>query len=507
MRRTATTHLRILLTLCLLAAATLLALGRAGPAAAARPIDMADMFLVDQDGGWFCEDLDANPNTGTTCHGKPEHAAHELLRRLKGRHPNLYLRVAKARDDCDVGQSHCTTGVPKHRPCAKHPDSPWCALDRLRDRGIKLGVIVGAETDAGKPRSAADLALQACRISQADTTRLYAWLFIDLTNGLTPTGLTAAIHKIRAGKTGSGKPCPGVSGQRKRWSKIVTNDNHTWDPAHPASLDTGAWGHAKRLAILGDTEIGGAAADPDGLTDEDAQFVQQVNALGHGRAVLRLEVPTQTSRFAGLPRADQCALLTRWASQQRERDFTLIYPLYVHGVDGAQPYDSFGQRTFGLQSRLIDRYPSRKSTAGLPDCQPDGGSTAGKLDEPSDDEPEGQPVDEPPAKAPAPPPAVRLAGVGAQEPTERTCHSARLHGWVNPHGNATRFHFEVWEHGVNVAQPAGGGDAGAGTERNDVSRVADGLRPDTHYAARLIAVNAAGQSSSDVVSFQTRQRC
>ena len=49
-----------------------------------------------------------------------------------------------------------------------------------------------------------------------------------------------------------------------------------------------------------DGEVGPA------LTGEDLAFVKEVNDLkGPSRAVLRLEVPTQTSRFAGLARDDQ----------------------------------------------------------------------------------------------------------------------------------------------------------------------------------------------------------
>ena len=487
---------------------TMLALGRAGPAVAA-PIDMADLFLVDQDGNWFCDDTGDRPVLNTTCGlgGRtPAQAAQGLLGGLQGPHGNLYLRVAKARDDCDFGQpGRCMTGVPAYAPCATSPDSPWCTLDLLRGRGIKLGVVLGAGDDGGKPRSVANLAHHACEISRADTERLYDFMFLDLTKGLKPKRLAAAIRRIRAGRTGSGKPCPGVSGARKRWSKLVVNENHTWDPKDPGSLRTGAWAHAKRLEVLGKSEIkdvGGS--DAAALTPEDRQFVRQVNALaGPSRAVLRLEVPKQSGRFAGLPTDDQCSLLTRWARLQHEQRFTLIFPVFVHGVGDLEAYDSFGEQTFGLQSALIDRYPSAKGTKGLPACGPGGGDdTSGK-----DREPAGkQPPDKRPPQPP-PPPVVRPAGAGAQEPTEVTCRSARLHGWVNPHGNAARFRFEYWEHGVNVVQTAGGGDAGAGTERNDVSRVAEGLRPDTGYSARLIAVNAAGESPSEIVSFKTRKRC
>jgi hypothetical protein len=507
MQRTATTHVKVLVTLILFAATMLVpALGRASPAAAAASIDMADLFLVDQNGNWFCDDTGANAVKGTRCGSdgrRPRAAADALLRRMKGNQRHLYLRVAKARDECDaVQEGPCLTGVPAYKPCADSPNGPWCTLRHLRKRGIKLGVILGAGDDDGKPRSVADLARHACRISQADTTRLYDFMFLDFTVGLATAELKAAIGMIRKGQDESGKPCPDVRGQRRRWSKIIVNATSAWNPNDATSLHLGAWAYAKRLDVLGTSAIESIGdGDAAALTAEDELFLQQVNATGH-RAVLRLEVPKQTSTFAGLGRAQQCSLLTRWASLQQERRFTLIYPLYVHGIQGAAPYDSFGQRTFGLQSALIDRYPSRRGTQGLPGCgTDDDGDSADKVPEPGDE----APPEEPPA--PPPPPVLRLAGAGAQEPTEVTCRSARLHGWVNPHANATRFGFEYWENGVNVPQPAGGGDAGAGTDRNLVSRVAEGLRPDTHYSARLIAVNAAGQSASEVVSFTTRRRC
>ena len=515
MRRTATTRLRVVATLTLCALTTLgLGLGRAGPAAAAPPVDMADLFLVDQDGNWFCDDSGARPVLSTRCGSDgrtPRQAASALLHRLKGDQGQLYLRVAKARDDCDVDQNKpCMTGVPAHKSCAAKPRGPWCTLQKLRNRGIKLGVIVGAGDDDGKPRTVADLVRHACRISQDDKTHLYAFMFLDLTMGLNTSELKDAIGKIRKGQDESGAPCAHVRGERKRWSKIVVNANHVWEH-DAASLRTGAWALAKRLDVLGESEIGsigGSAADA--LTADDLLFAQHAKAAG-SRAVLRLEVPKQTSRFAGLGRDQQCSLLTRWASLQHEHRFTLIYPLYVHGIKAAgaakgfEPYDSFGRRTFALQSALIDRYPSAKGTGGLPDCgSDDDGVGADRLD--GEGLPDDAPADEPPPPPP-PPPAIRPAGVGAQEPTEVTCRSARLHGWVNPHGTPARFRFEYWERGVNVVQSAGGGDAGAGTVRNDVSRVAEGLRPDTGYSARVIAVNGAGESPSEIVSFKTRRRC
>jgi hypothetical protein len=110
-----------------------------------------------------------------------------------------------------------------------------------------------------------------------------------------------------------------------------------------------------------------------------------------------------------------------------------------------------------------------------------------------------------PAMAPA---AARRPDAGREEPTAVTCRSARLNGWVDPHGSPTRFRFEYWRRDAPDRRiQAGGGDAGAGEGRVDVSRVADGLEPDTHYSARLIATSSAGEAASEVFSFTTRPRC
>ena len=94
-----------------------------------------------------------------------------------------------------------------------------------------------------------------------------------------------------------------------------------------------------------------------------------------------------------------------------------------------------------------------------------------------------------------------------REPSALTCRSARLHGWVNPHGAATSFQFEYWRRDTSASQVTGVGDAGAGLDRVEVSRIADALDPDTGYTARVTATNAAGRSVSEVVSFKTRRHC
>jgi len=110
----------------------------------------------------------------------------------------------------------------------------------------------------------------------------------------------------------------------------------------------------------------------------------------------------------------------------------------------------------------------------------------------------------PVAPPPPPPPVVAMPDVLAHEPTNLTCHRARLNGWVNPHGSPTRFHFEYWKRGEpSAAQPSGDGDAGAGTDRVEIARVIDGLVRNTGYTGRLVASNAGGRAVSDIFSFTT----
>ena len=301
---------------------------------------------------------------------------------------------------------------------------------------------------------------------------------------------------IRGGRTATGKRCPGVPGKRG-WDRLIVNDNHT------PTLATHAWAHAKRLALLDDKVPAqrvrqAAAGRRSALTGKDLNFVRRVRKQDpQSFAILRFEVTAQTSRFAGVTVPRQCSLLTQWASLQGPQNYTLIYPIFVHGVRGQTTfYDSFRQGTFGLQRALMDRYPGGPPADAGGGCDPGAGPPA----------PPPAPIS-PPVPAVPQAHAVKPPDVKAQEPTAVTCDSARLHGWVNPHGTASTFHFEYWKRGGNDAQVAGSGDAGAGRDRVDVSPLAGGLQPDTGYSAKLIAVNAAGRSVSDVVSFTTRRRC
>jgi hypothetical protein len=91
----------------------------------------------------------------------------------------------------------------------------------------------------------------------------------------------------------------------------------------------------------------------------------------------------------------------------------------------------------------------------------------------------------------ASPPAV---GTGAA--TNVTSTSAVLHGTVNPHGAPTNFVFQF-----GVTRGYGGqtplAPAGAGTSTVKVSQPIGGLRPDTTYHYRILAVGAGSAAGRD----------
>ena len=356
----------------LVVALTAIASGSASAAAPAPPaIDLADMFLVEDDGGWFCNS--AKQANNATC---PEHhvsrlAAQDLIAALTPSSPDLYLRVAKARSDCTydpAGGGACSTGVPSE-PCAADVPfkTPACTLGELSRRGIKLGIVIGALGDASKVRSVRDVTWHACQVSRADKTQFYDFVFLDAAWRLGDR-LRRTVRLMQAGQYALGNrdlPCPDAAPGHP----VITNDT-SWQRGRAAntSLDNGAWAHAKRVGILdGENDVGtiqrAARGSADGaLTSQDKAFVAAVRAVG-SIPVLRLEVPSQSSRFARLQTQVQCSLLARWSSLQGVYGYTLIHPLYVHGAASGQkakssPYDSFVEGTFVYQAALMNSYPS-----------------------------------------------------------------------------------------------------------------------------------------------------
>jgi len=473
------------------------------PAAAApgpNPVAMGDAFLIDETGGWFCPSLKA------TCLSGSQQFASWLLEpgylTAEGPSP-LYLRVAKARNDCEEGQENCSElGVPNPTsPCGPAAtNTPFCALMSLKTAGVKLGTVLSAKTDqSDAPRNPSALAWHACQIRKADIHHLYDFMFMDYTFRLKPPDVRDAVRLIQTGKiVRSGRTEDCAAGG---WPHLITNDT-TWRPrgSRSYSLRTGAWAHAKRLGVI--QKPGRPASAGGAFTSIDRAFVKRVNRLG-SRAVLRLEVTPDTSEFAALGRKRQCSLLTSWARGQNDLGYSLIFPLFVHGATqppGDHPYDSVVEGTLARQLELI-AHPSRAPLqTGCPSPQPPG-YPFGQPPPPL------PPIATPTPPAPPPTPAPRAPDVASFEPSNLTCHSARLNGWVNPHGSSTSYHFEYWKRGeVNAAQPSGYGDAGAGVDRVDVARVVDGLQRDTGYTGKLMASNIAGRSVSDIFSFTT-PRC
>src|SRR5215217_3806198 len=84
-----------LAVLTLIAAIALIATAAGPVSSASAAIKMADAFLVDATGLWFC------PPDKPHC-PSPRYSANELVSHL-GNQPNLYMRVAKARNDCKYG--------------------------------------------------------------------------------------------------------------------------------------------------------------------------------------------------------------------------------------------------------------------------------------------------------------------------------------------------------------------------------------------------------------------
>jgi len=504
--------------------AAVLALVFASAPAMAAKITMADAFLVDSTGHWLCPSnkvdcVPAAPGDSTaplTSQGFAEellkHAAVFNKRRL-------YLRAAKARNDCHEG-SNCakTVGVPKPKKCPDARNSPFCALRSLKRANVRLGIVISAKRDhesedfneadqsSTEPhRRPSELAWQACEIRQADRRHLFDFVFIDYTFQMGYPATREAVQLIKHGrimKDGKSVPCRSNDGKHDvlgPWPHVMTNDT-TWSYDNKKknyALTTGAWAHAKRLGVIEDKT---APTQTSAFTENDRRFIRRVHDA-KSQPVLRLEVTPDTSEFAGLDRPLQCALLNTWAGAQRKSDldYTLLFPLFVHGVTKVltKPYNSLFENTFMQQLSLIARpnksagCPSDAATAGSPGqlfapATPPVASTA------------------PVAGPPPPPPVVAMPNVLAHEPTNLTCHSARLNGWVNPQGSPTRFHFEYWKRGEpSAAQPSGDGDAGAGTARVEIARVIDGLVRNTGYTGRLIASNAGGRAVSDIFSFTT----
>lgn len=349
--------------------------------------DMGDLFLIEQDGGYFCPHNPALESTAVCPADTGEGTDSRTFAEFMIEHivanpqlsPPLYLRAGKARNDCSIAPgAECTTGVPAPPPPACLSTtlppaqytitSPHCALQGLKDVGIKLGVVVGAagDEDGGikPPRSVKDITYHACRINQADTANLYDFMFLDLSFKLQDAALIEVVNKVQSGvywnpAAGAYQSCPYGA-----WPKLITNDT-TWPQR---TLATGAWGHAKSFNVMeGDNWFekaqGAANGTKPAIRPEDIAFINAVHQQDPGgHPVLRFEVPSQTNRFAQLSSDVQCNLLRRWAKQQKQSaqaidHFSIIFAFYVHALpDKPETYDSDYRGTFLRQRELVHYY-------------------------------------------------------------------------------------------------------------------------------------------------------
>ncbi len=502
------------------------------PSLPPRPTKLADLFIADsyptRDAttdvltsvtvDWFCPAPSSEDNKD--CKGDSQTAFTELIHRLDdfpAGEPTL-LRVGKARDDCKNGDAVCSTGVPPRTECTRdNNNSPFCAFRELKKRKINLGVIVGArDAKTNKARLVKDIAWQACQIHREDRKGkgedFYDFLFLDQAKFLDKK-VTEAVKYINEGMVMTdGKWQRGCG---RGWD-VITNDND-WQGHR---LDTQAWGHAKNYGVAKHRKSNSLWEAAKGrrpvLTRDDKNFINKVNGLNPPDglttgAVLRVEVTNATDALATrLTPYEQCTILGAWAQAQTELRFASLFPLYNHGDFGKEtkPYSSFAERTFLRQLELIaDPKPPYRTKC--PSSTPDGSPGDPVLDLAPGDPlaPTAPPPTRAPAQPPPPvvqPPVLRPPDVMSFEPTNLTCHSARLNGWVNPHGSTTTYHFEYWKTGdVNTAQSSGFGNVGAGSDRVPVARVVDGLQRKTQYTGKLMASNAGGRGVSQIFSFTT----
>src|ERR1044072_7367007 len=175
------------------------ALALAGSAPAEARLKMADAFLVNEKGTWFCPD-----DQGVTC---PESRGSQAFAQILLKRPSalagVYLRVAKAPSDCALSDDVCKAGVPDRTLCPTNADTPFCVVHALKANRVKLGIVIGAAKDgseAGEPRSPAALAGHACKINQADSEHLYDFVFLDLAYKLGYGQLKQAVRLIQGGR-------------------------------------------------------------------------------------------------------------------------------------------------------------------------------------------------------------------------------------------------------------------------------------------------------------------
>lgn len=282
----------------------------------------------------------------------------DIIEKAKGYARPKYLRVTEA--SYVVGTEVPAEGTEE-----------YAILRELVDAGIKVGVAInilrkpepqqGCDVGWDDPvvagrcvRTAEDSIAQAKAIKAA-AGDIYDWIFLDFAWGRTPAGVYGLndLQQVVDGIHDAG------------WSRIMINatgfatDQLTYLPQR-------VWGIAKHFQLLlGDdwqenvekVVTGQAPA----LESEDLEYIDFINRYRpESYSVLKFEIPTQIQEFRQLSSADQNTLLKLWAAAQEEYDYTMIYPLFVHGDmplgNQARQYDSRVAGTFWPQRELMYRY-------------------------------------------------------------------------------------------------------------------------------------------------------
>ncbi len=102
--------------------------------------------------------------------------------------------------------------------------------------------------------------------------------------------------------------------------------------------------------------------------------------------------------------------------------------------------------------------------------------------------------------------AMIRPAVTTQRPLAVSTSRATLLGAVNPESRATRYHFVWGRRGHRLTVQTKSRSVPAGSKGRAVVATITKLRPNTRYAVRLVATNAAGKTIGSMVFFKTARR-